>query len=139
MPIMYHVQGQLERCKADYEERIKAIRKEAEDLQAQVTELQRARGEAQQHLQSVEKAVEDANSQAANREAELKVGLLHANVKCPIPCASCEMLALHSFISTDTSFTGSRSIAYPLQKRLDSMTYFEHSLDRACCAAGAAG
>ncbi|KAK9917001.1 hypothetical protein WJX75_009773 [Coccomyxa subellipsoidea] len=58
-----------------YEERIKAIRKEAEDLQGQVAALERGRTEAQQHLHAAEKAVEDANRQAATREAELKAQL----------------------------------------------------------------
>lgn len=73
------VQEQLERCKAEYEERIKAIRKEAEDLQGQVAALERGRTEAQQHLHAAEKAVEDANRQAATREAELKVCFVPTN------------------------------------------------------------
>lgn len=66
------MQDQLERCKAEYEERIKAIRNEAEDLQGQVAELERGKTEAQQHLHAAQNAVEDANRLAATREAELK-------------------------------------------------------------------
>ncbi|CAL8467199.1 g6735 [Coccomyxa elongata] len=73
------MQGQLEKCKQEYEERISAIKKEAEDLQGQVAELEKGKTEAQQHLQAVEKTVEDANRQAASREAELKAQLSDAD------------------------------------------------------------
>ncbi len=63
----------MEKCKQEYEERISAIKKEAEDLQGQLAELEKGKTEAQLHLQAVEKTVEDANRQAASREAELKV------------------------------------------------------------------
>lgn len=83
--VSFLLQGQLEKVKAEYEEQMAAIRKEAEDLQGQVTDLEKARSDAYQRVQAAEKALEEANRQSADREAQLQVC-------CPLGLLDCDAL-----------------------------------------------
>ena len=67
------MQGHLERCKAEYKERIKAVSKAVEDLNAEVAQMAQARADAQQQQQAAQAQAEEAQSKAAERCSALEV------------------------------------------------------------------
>ena len=67
------LQAQLEKGKAEYEERISAVRNEAEELQAQLSDTEKAKAELQRQLIAAQKQAEDQRQQAMQLEARMQV------------------------------------------------------------------
>lgn len=67
------MQAQLEKAKAEYEERISAVRNEAEQLQAQLSDSEKAKAELQRQLNEAQKQAEDYRQQAVQHQARMQV------------------------------------------------------------------
>lgn len=68
------MQGQLQKCKAEYEERVASIKREAEALQGQLTDAEKAAAELRQQQAVAEKEAQAAREEAAEKAAKAEVG-----------------------------------------------------------------
>ena len=68
------VQGQLQKCKAEYEERVAALRREAEAVQSQLATVETANAELRQQQAAAEKQAEALRQEAAGRQTRAEVG-----------------------------------------------------------------
>ncbi len=104
------LQAQLEKAKAEYEERISAVRNEAEQLQAQLSESEKGKAELQRQLDAAQRQAEDQRQQAVQREARMQV---RGGVLCLLdePARRAEHLRLWLLVSRHSWRTRTRTSA----------------------------
>ncbi len=73
MPGCCMSQGQLQKCKSEYEERVAALKREAEGVQSQLAAVEKANAELRQQQAAAEKQAEALRQEAAGKQAQAEV------------------------------------------------------------------